>query len=806
VRTQATYNTGTTTSCTHCGEICADGTINDGEHVFCCTGCASVYALLQEHDLCAYYQGDVPAGTSQQGVERDSTTYAILDDRSVSSRFIEYADARRFRVRFALPTIHCASCVWLLERLPHIQAGLISTEVDLQRKSITIDADPRVLTVRSIAELLRSVGYEPLIHVEGTEVSRLQQHKEATRGLYLRLGVAGFAMGNIMMFSIAQYLAHGAQSVVIDPVLMSVFTWLSIGLSIPVLTYSASPWLRSAWAALRQRTVNLDVPVALGITTLFVRSVVDMATGSGEGFLDSFAGLVFFLLIGRVFQQKAFDAVTFDRTVRSFFPLSVRRSTSHGDEVVAIDALNVADTIVIRNGEVIPADAVLMSPVGYVDYSFVTGESVPVECTHGALIYAGGKAVGAALQLTVTKPVSQSYLASLWERSSGRTSRDGYRQLSDRFGKWFVWSVLAVASIGFLAWLPDVSMALNVFTAVVIIACPCALTLAAPITFGTGMGILGRMKMYAKNIGVLRTLAAVRAVVFDKTGTLTSSQPAVAYHGEVLTRDQRDAIIAVASQSTHPMSRGLAAGSTPLQFAEHVEEIPGYGITGTAGGHQIAIGSESFIKLHGFNMDARLDTQSTLIAIDGVVVGEILVEPSLRAGVPEMILDLRGRGMQCQVVTGDSHRDQALLSESFRDDEMTFRATPADKVAHLEQLREASQVLMIGDGLNDMSAMAVADVSIAVTENTSTLAPASDMIIPATQVHRIGRLLRYAHALRGVVITALWFTMAYNVAVITIALTGQLTPVITAIMMPLSSLLVIGISVGGAHVYARRLS
>jgi Cu+-exporting ATPase len=171
-----------------------------------------------------------------------------------------------------------------------------------------------------------------------------------------------------------------------------------------------------------------------------------------------------------------------------------------------------------------------------------------------------------------------------------------------------------------------------------------------------------------------------------------------------------------------------------------------------------------------------------------------------------MILDLRGRGMQCQVVTGDSHRDQALLSESFRDDEMTFRATPADKVAHLEQLREASQVLMIGDGLNDMSAMAVADVSIAVTENTSTLAPASDMIIPATQVHRIGGLLRYAHALRGVVITALWFTMAYNVAVITIALTGHLTPVITAIMMPLSSLLVIGISVGGAHVYARRLS
>ncbi len=792
--------------CSHCGEPCADRSISDGQHVFCCTGCSSVYALLREHNLCDYYAAGSATGTSQRDVVREHAAYAILDDPTVASRFIEYADPQRVRVRFALPTIHCASCIWLLERLPHIQPGLRSSEVDLHRKTVTVDLDPTSLTVRRVAELLRSVGYEPLIHVEGTEVQRSLQQREATRGLYVRLGVAGFAMGNIMMFSIAQYLAHGSNAVAIDPVLMQVFTWLSISMSIPVYVYSASPWLTSALAALRGRTLNLDVPVAIGITTLFVRSIVDISTGYGEGFLDSFAGLVFFLLIGRVFQQKAFDAVTFDRTVRSFFPLSVRRATQRGEEVVSIDNLKVGDTMIIRNGEVIPADAVMMSHVGYVDYAFVTGESVPVECAQGAMIYAGGKVVGRALDLTATKPVSQGYLASLWERSSARTTRDGYAQESARFGRGFIWSVLAIAVVGFVAWLPDVEMALNVFTAVVIIACPCALTLAAPITLGSAMGILGRMKMYAKNVGVLRALDRVRVVVFDKTGTLTSSQPQVDYVGRELRDDEIAALVAVASHSTHPISRGVAMMQAPYRVtATAVREEIGKGIVGEAGEHTVTIGSPLFLHEHDVVVATDEYDHATVVAIDHVLAGKLVAHAIVREHVPELLAQLRNDGLRSQLLTGDSDRDRALLLSSFADSDMTFRATPAQKVAHLEQLRTTSEVLMIGDGLNDMSAMAVADVSIAVTENTSTLAPASDMIIPATHVHRIGDLLRYAHALRGVVLAALWFTMLYNVAAIAIALTGNLTPVVTAIMMPASSLLVIGMSVGGAHLFARRI-
>ncbi len=792
--------------CAHCGDVCADASITLSDHVFCCTGCASVYELLQEHNLCGYYQDGVQTGVSQQQSHRDRQAYAILDDPTVAARFVEFADQRRIRMRFALPTMHCASCVWLLERLPHIQSGLISAEVDLQRKTIVVDVVPGALRVRDVAELLRSFGYEPLIHVEGNELSREQQRKEATRGLYLRLGVAGFAMGNIMMFSIAQYLAHRNGTTTIDPTLVAVFTWLSIGLSIPVYVYSASPWLRSAWAALRQGTVNLDIPVALGITTLFVRSIADIATGASEGFLDSFAGLVFFLLIGRVFQQKAFDAVTFDRTVRSFFPLSVRRDTPLGEEVVAIDALRVGDTIAIRNGEVIPADAVLLSPVGYIDYAFVTGESVPVECSRGAMVYAGGKVVGTALQLTATRPVSQGYLASLWERSSARTSRDGYRALSDRFGRLFIWAVITIAAVGFVLWLPDIPVALSVFTAVVIIACPCALTLAAPITLGTAMGILGRRKIYAKNIDVLAALDDIGAVVFDKTGTLTSSQPNVVFHGDELTHDEYAAVVSVASHSTHPISRGLASGVSCAKDVGDVTEVAGRGITGIAHGHRVHIGSMHFLAEYGIADPKEMHRHATMVAVDGQIVGEVTPRAEFREGVGELLSALRQQGQRCELLTGDSDRDRDLVAALFEQDAMTFRASPSDKVDHLEQLRRRTRVLMIGDGLNDMSAMAVADVSIAVTDNTSTLAPASDMIIPATHIRHIADLLRYAHSLRNVIHVALWFTMLYNVVVIAIALTGRLTPVITAIMMPLSSLLVIGISVGGAHLFARRVA
>ncbi|MCX6140005.1 MAG: heavy metal translocating P-type ATPase [Candidatus Kapabacteria bacterium] len=789
--------------CAHCGEQCTDSSIDNRGHVFCCTGCRSVYDILQSNGMCDYYAVDAGPGVSQRGTRRDPSVYEMLDISAVAAEFTDYSSGTRTRVRLTLPGMHCASCVWLLEQLQQFDRGILSSRVDLIRRTIEVEYDNSMTSLKAVAILLSSLGYEPLLNREGTERQRDADQREATRRIYLRLGVAGFAAGNIMMISVARYLANGNN---IDLSLERLFATLSIALSVPVYFYSAAPWLRSALISVRRGVVSLDVPVALGISTLFIRSIIDLVSGRSEGFLDSFAGLVFFLLIGKLFQQKAFEAVSFDRTVRSFFPLSVRRERRGREDVVPIDAIHTGDVMIVRNGEVIPADSVLMSDAGYVDYAFVTGESVPVECTSGSMIFAGGKVVGTALRLTATRPVSQSYLASLWERTSSRTPRTSYGKLSDRFGLWFTIGTLMTAIVGAGLWLPDVTLAMNVFTSVLIIACPCALTLATPITLGTAMGVLGRYGIYVKNVGVLLELKRVNTIVFDKTGTLATPLPDAVYTGRPLDALEQKAVRAIASNSAHPVSQSIASTTAPFESIECISERIGKGILGRYAGYEVAIGSWQYMNEVCSKVEVE-ETCDTFVSIDGTVVGAYKMRSCIHPDVASMISSLREEKITTKLVTGDTDRDAEMLSSIFPSSDMTFRAIPSEKVGSVDRLRNAgATVLMVGDGLNDISAMAAADVSIAVTNGTSTLAPASDVVMPADRLRDLPCLLGYSNDLGRVISASLWFTMAYNIAGLALALSGLLTPVLTAIMMPVSSLLVIGISVFGARILSQRFA
>ncbi len=776
--------------CAHCGDVCNDVRITADDLVFCCSGCQSVYEILQTNNLCDYYSFDHKAGVSMKGAMTDE--YAVLDDPDIERQFVEFDSGTTRRLRFEIPAMHCASCVWLLEQLDRLNTGVLRSEVDLMRKLVRIDIDPRRTTARAVAALIASLGYRPLIRPEGAAGSSV-----AMRSIYVRLGVAGFAAGNVMMFSIARYVA-GPDGMM--PSLRLVFDVLSILLSIPVLVFSASSWWRSAWGALRQRRLNLDVPVALGILVLFVRSVVDILMGTSEGFLDSFTGLVFFLLIGRLFQQKAFDAVSFDRTYRSFFPLSVRVSKGEHEESVRVDNVHVGDTIVIRNGEVIPCDAMLVSSGGYIDYSFVTGESVPVECVEGRIVYAGGRVVGGRLRMTVTKAVSNGYLASLWNNADASVRRTSLLDLADSFGAWFTIGAVGIAGIGGLLWLPDISMALTALSAVLIIACPCALTLAAPATLGTAMGLLGRRGIFVKNVGVLLDIAKTNAMVFDKTGTLTESEHSLSWVGPEIGNELRGSISAVAMQSTHPVSRSVERlFGASLQTVTDVEEHVGAGIRGIVNGRVIAIGSASFAG----SRNAYVEVAAS-VAVDGRPIGSFRIVPQLRDGIDTLVGALR-RDHDVYLVSGDSSRDALAFEPVFGAARMRFNASPHDKIDVLEQLaRQGRHTVMIGDGLNDAGAMRAAHVGIAVTEGTATLVPACDVIMGGETLQDMANLIAYARNLRSLIWFSLVFSMVYNVIGVALAITGTLSPVTVAIMMPLSSLIVTAVSVVGARWYGRR--
>jgi len=777
------------TVCAHCGDPCSSNAVHHEGHVFCCAGCRSVFEIVQSNNLCTYYTLDEASGVSMKGARADA--YEALDTEEIARQFVEFDNGRVRRLRFEIPSMHCASCVWLLEQLDRLNPGIERSEVDFMRKLVRIDIDKTQTTTRAVAQCLASIGYAPLIRPEGaTGVS------PAIRQLYMRLGVAGFAAGNVMMFSIARYFAGpGGMSAT----LTTLFDVLSIALSIPVLLYSASSWWTSAWAALRQLRLNLDVPVALGIVVLFARSVVDISLGRSEGFLDSFTGLVFFLLIGKLFQQKAFDAVSFDRTYRSFFPLSVRVERQGAEQSVPVDSVGVGETMLIRNGEVVPCDAVLVGRGGYVDYSFVTGESVPVECVDGSLIYAGGKVVGGRIRLTVVKSVSHGYLASLWNASGDRRHRTTLLELADSFGAWFTIGAVTTAVVGGLLWLPDIGMALTALSAVLIIACPCALTLAAPATLGTAMALLGRRKLFVKNVGVLLDLARSNAFVFDKTGTLTTAAQHLEWLGPSLSAEQKSAIVSVASQSVHPVSRSIVTSiDVPAAVADEVAEYVGQGIVGRSGGHRVAIGSADFVQESNGH-----DAAAAFVAIDGRVVGGFAMMPSVRPGVIALIGRLR-TWATVNLVSGDSAREASVFEPVFGRESIRFNATPYDKVDALQRLADTGhRTVMIGDGLNDAGAMRAAHVGIAVSDETATLVPACDIIMDGAQVHTIDRLVRYSKQVRSLIWFSLVFSMVYNVIGVGLAVTGQLAPVVVAIMMPVSSLIVTAVSVLGARWFGR---
>ncbi len=807
--------------CSHCGEPCDSHQLKYAGKYFCCAGCRSVFSIIEQHGLCEYYDREDVSKVMRKATARDTDNdrYVALNDTSVEARLLSFASASRNRVVWTIPTLHCASCVWLLEQINRLDTGIMSSTVDVMRKTVTIDFDPHTTSLASIASTLASIGYAPLIRTESTDNNSAQsatRAADASRALYARIGLAAFAMANTMLMAIAQYLAgYGT----ISTELRTAFNWIAILLSIPVLIYSASPWFTAAGAALRQRRISLDVPVAMGILALFVRSIVDIVQGTGEGYLDSFNALVMLLLIGRLFQQKAFDALSFDRTYRSFFPLSVRvrrdeteadgRPSADGGPsvVLPIEQIGIGDLLSIRNGEVIPCDCTLESEVGYIDYSFVTGESMPVEALKGQIVHAGGRVVGRALSLHAVKEVSHSELANMWDRSSKRSSRKTFITLSDSFGRWFTVFAVVFAVSGALIWLPDWTMAFNVFTAVLIIACPCALTLAAPITLGTAMGRLGELGIYLKNIGTLLDLQRINAVYFDKTGTLTEATHELEYQGQKLTADEWQALQSVAAQSAHPISRSIVQMvGAKAAHVWNLVEFTGKGISGTANNERIALGSLPFVVSRlEYTPDlatiSRLnDSGTTHLAINGEYVGAFAMKSTLRPGITAMVRKLTGLGNDVQVVTGDTDRDRALLLPFIGGESLKFNCKPEAKIAHVEVARaEGKHVLMVGDGLNDAGAMGAAEVAIAVTEETATLVPACDVIMRSHALQALPELIDYARRVKRIVIVSFLISIAYNAVGLTLAIMGLLSPLMAAILMPVSSLTVIEVSVFGAR-------
>ena len=824
-------------ACFHCGTPCREATFTRYGKAFCCQGCLAVFELLSENGLDNFYHLGSAAGIRVQSQPR-AEDLQFLNEPAVREKLVDFADGRITRVTFRLPAMHCIACVWLLENLFQLKAGIGQSQVNFPRKEVAITFENAKVRLSEVVGLLTSLGYEPdlkLADIESRPPNRV------TRRLWLQLGIAGFAFGNIMLFSISSYLGLDSFS---GPGFRKMFGYVSFLLALPVFFYSAADYWRSAWVSLRQKLLTIDVPIAAGLAALFGQSAYEVFTGRGEGYFDSLAGLLFFLLCGKLFQQKTFDRLAFDRDYKSFFPLSIARRNGRAEERVSLSQLQVGDTLAIRNGELLPADARLVEGPAVIDYSFVTGESEPVEKKPGDYLYAGGRQIGGAIEVETLKSVSQSYLTSLWDQEAFRKERgESLNTLTNRYSQRFTKIVLAVAiGAAVFWWFRDPSRALKSFTSVLIVACPCALALAAPFALGTAQRVLARRSVFLKNPHILEALARVDAVVFDKTGTLTAAGAGpVMFHGSPLGADEERWLYSMTRHSTHPYAVRIGAAIARRYSAEPVRsflEKAGCGMEGAVAGNEIWMGSEAWL----ISRNVRLP-KSTLPALPRSEGREaFLPEGALATPSPDgdkgagpsgsvVHVAINGRYRGCYALAGalrpqtaqlltalSAHCDLALLSGDNAKERQRFRTlfgqaahlhfnqSPLHKLEFIRQLQHSGKtVMMVGDGLNDSGALRQSDVGVAVIESISAFSPASDIILAADMVPQLHEVLKFSKRAVNIVRLSFLISSAYNLVGISIAARGLLSPVVCAILMPLSSVTVVAFACGVTSWLGRKL-
>ena len=776
------------TNCYHCGDECNGAPIQIEDKDFCCNGCKTVFEILSENDLCSYYSFEETPGVTRKG--ESNALFDFLDNEEIAKGLLEFSDGKQERVSFLIPNIHCSSCIWLLEHLSRIAPAVINSKTNFSQRQLTVSYKSEDFSLRQLVELLDRIGYTPVINLESNGETN-SKPQSFDRKLLVKMGIAGFCFGNVMLLSFPDYL--GIPS--LEDSYIQLFRWLNVLLSIPVVFYAGQEYFVSAYKSLKQRFANIDVPIALGVSVLFLRSIYEVVLNIGPGYFDSLVGLIFFLLIGKWFQNRTYQALSFDRDYKSYFPLAILVKKELSFVSTAVKQIKKGDEVLIRNGELVPADAILIDDQVSIDYSFVTGESEAVQKGKGQYIYAGGRLIGKQARFIVQKTVSQSYLTELWN-DEAFSKEDERTSLVDRVSQYFTVAIILIALAAGAYWqFTDPSKTWLVFCSVLIIACPCALALSTPFTPGSILRVLGRNKFYVKNADVVEKLQTIDTVIFDKTGTITNvTEKNLVFKGESLTLEERQLISLAVSSSTHPLSRFvktfLAVDEKNNYALESFQEFVGKGVLAVVSGVEIKLGASAFV-----GVDDEINSESAsmvYLKIGGNYRGHFAFNNVYRKGLSDVVESLAS-DFQLGIISGDNDAEEKNLSSLFPSaTQMLFDQKPADKLEAIKALQENGRnVMMLGDGLNDAGALKQSDVGVAVSEDISTFSPACDAILHADSFSKLSRLVTLAKRGRYVILASFVLSLLYNGVGLSFAVVGWLTPLVAAILMPLSSISVV---------------
>ena len=787
-------------SCFHCGlGVVKEDQIVFDEKFFCCNGCKTVYEIFSLNDMTCYYDFEKSPGATPHDIKGK---YDFLDNESIVSKLLEFQEDKTAIVSLSIPHIHCSSCIWILENLQKLQKGISTSQVNFPEKKVRITYNTDEVSLKTIVHLLSSIGYEPYISLENYETGK----NNVDRSLTYKLGLAFFCFGNIMLLSFPEYFE--VKEFWLDTY-KPFFRWLIFALSLPSFLYSASGYYVSAYKSIKSGMLNIDIPIALGIIIFFIRSTFDIVMDYGSGFFDSLTGLIFFMLLGKMFQIKTYSFLSFERDFKSYFPIAITRiNNDSSEESVPIYDIEKGNRLLIRNQELIPVDGILISEKAEIDYSFVTGEAIPIGKKSGDKVFAGGKQIGKVIEMEVLFSVSQSYLTQLWSNDVFQKKvEQKHKSITDSISHYFTPVLLLIAFAGFGYWIfIDANIAFNVFTAVLIVACPCALALTAPFTFGNVLRILGKKKFYLKNALVIEQLAKVDTIVFDKTGTITTNKKSsIYYEGREFSDENLILIKNVLRASNHPLSRMLydfLPESKKIKISDF-EEITGKGIQANSDGIQIQIGSADFV---GRFVENNSKQTSVHIKINEIYYGKYIFNNQYREGLETLFKELSIH-YQIKVLSGDNEGERDNLAAILpKETELIFNQKPEQKLEFIKKLQqEGKNVMMVGDGLNDAGALAQSNIGISISENVNVFSPACDAILDAHEFQNLNYFLKLSKKSITVIKMSFALSLLYNLVGLSFAITGNLLPLVAAIIMPLSTVTIVSFVTIASNFYAKIL-
>lgn len=789
-------------SCAHCGLGVPRGLVRpDLDEQFCCHGCEAAFRTIHSCGLGEYYRLRAASTDERRRPEEAEHAFSEFDDPAFAAIYVRAEADGENRVELLLEGVHCAACVWLVERLPTVVPGVIEARLNLRRRVVEVRWFADQVRLSEIASVLATLGYRP--HpARGVNARRAQVADE--RRMLVRIAVAGFCFGNVMLLAFALYggAAEGSEAR-----FGHLFRWLAMVFAVVSVLGPGGVFLRGALAAVRTRSPHLDLPIAVAMLAGLVWGAANTVRGAGEVYFDSITALVFLLLAGRLIQQRqqraSADAV---ELLHAFTPSTAHLQADGAMRDVPVEALRPRDRIVVRAGERVPADGIITEGRSTLDVSLLTGESSPVGVGIGDAVAAGAVNLSAPVWVRIEATGVETRIGRLMSLMSDAAERKApMLTLANRIAGVFTVTVLVLAGACFFVTLRlGVDVAAERTIALLIVCCPCALGLATPLAMASAIGRSARRGIMIKGADALERLAGTGTMFLDKTGTVTLGRFAIA---EVL-GDERALRLAAAVERgvRHPIAQALteAWDETDTPAASGIEFKPGLGVAGEVGGTRVTVGGFEALAGHGFtghepfaddvSRGAELGRTPIGIAVGGRLVAVAMLSDRPRADSAASIAALAGRGWEVRLLSGDDARvTRATAAEvGISADHASGGVSPEEK---LETLTRATGLrVMVGDGVNDAAALAAADVGIAVHGGAEASLDAADVYLNTPGLSPILETLRVARSTRRVIVGCLCLSLVYNAAAATAALMGLIGPIAAAVLMPLSSIVVVAIA------------